>query len=265
MSNFKEKFFGLLAVMGALSFGVLNSSNVLGAEQQLADNGKTEYKIVLPADSSLTQRTAANELQSYFKQVTDAELPIVSSDSLDLGTELTKSGTVPQNIDCAGIEKKFQGVISQIPPVYSALKTDTVVNRAVELLSSRQQEDGGYTAFGEDEYNDGLSYETHKEDFELDPLVNEYYIRLLDLLRDEGIDVIIEQAPLNTASHEAISDEYFADYDDYIQGIAEKYPSFSVVKGVPEYDNSCFGDNNHLNRRGAERFSREIKEKWFTE
>lgn len=92
MSNFKEKFFGLLAVMGALTFGVLNSSNVLGAEHQLADNGKTEYKIVLPAAPSLTQRTAANELQSYFKQVTDAELPIVSSDSLDLANQADIAG-----------------------------------------------------------------------------------------------------------------------------------------------------------------------------
>ena len=47
-----------------------------------------------------------------------------TSVSLDLGTELVISGAVPKNIDCSEIEQKFQGVISQIPPAYSALKID---------------------------------------------------------------------------------------------------------------------------------------------
>ncbi|MBP5621477.1 MAG: hypothetical protein J6X44_05625, partial [Thermoguttaceae bacterium] len=48
------------------------------AELQLATSGKSDYKIVLPAEASPVQRSAANELQSYFKQVADAELPITS-------------------------------------------------------------------------------------------------------------------------------------------------------------------------------------------
>ncbi len=195
----------------------------------------------------------------YFNYLSAAEVLEVKKDAVRYGTKkvnhngsfadlLSFSLRLPNKYMDALITSRFNG------------------NRAANLKKyAAVREDGGYTAFGEDEYNDGLSYETHKEDFELDPLVDEYYIRLLDLLKDEGIDVIIEQAPLNTASHEAIRDEYFTDYDDYMQGIADRYPSFSVVRGVPEYDNSCFGDNNHLNRRGAEKFSREIKEKWFGE
>ena len=48
------------------------------ADLQLAVNGSSDYVIVLPADATAVQQTAANELQTYFKQVADAELPIVS-------------------------------------------------------------------------------------------------------------------------------------------------------------------------------------------
>lgn len=195
----------------------------------------------------------------YFNYLSAAEVLEVKRDALKYGTKkvnyngsladlLSFSLRLPNKYMDALVSSRFNG------------------NREANLKKyASVREDGGYTAFGEEEYNDGLSYETHKEDFELDLLVDEYYLKLLDLLRDNGVEVIIEQAPLNTASHEAIRDEYFADYDRYMQGIRERYPTFSVETGVPEYDNSYFGDNNHLNRRGAERFSKEIKEKWFGE
>ena len=74
---------------------------------------------------AVNKATKLISLATDFDKVYSGKIKLgFTSDSLDLGTELTKSGTVPQNIDCAGIEKKFQGVISQIPPVYSALKID---------------------------------------------------------------------------------------------------------------------------------------------
>lgn len=45
----------------------------------LFDNGKTDYKIVLCQDASVTERTAAEELRTYLKLVSGAEIPIISS------------------------------------------------------------------------------------------------------------------------------------------------------------------------------------------
>ncbi len=59
---------------------VLTLSDRLHAvEINLAKDGTSEYKIVLPDSPSPVQISAGNELQSFFKQVTDVELPIVSA------------------------------------------------------------------------------------------------------------------------------------------------------------------------------------------
>ena len=45
----------------------------------LFNNGKTDYKIVLFQDASITEKTAAEELRTYLKLVSGAEIPIISS------------------------------------------------------------------------------------------------------------------------------------------------------------------------------------------
>ena len=78
--------FNALTILGFVLFGlVLSSSQSRADEFRLAANGKSDYKIVVPNDPTPVQRTAANELQSYFKQITDAELPIIAENELASG------------------------------------------------------------------------------------------------------------------------------------------------------------------------------------
>lgn len=44
----------------------------------LFDNGKSKYKIVLSSEASTSEKTAADELQQYIKEISGAELPIVN-------------------------------------------------------------------------------------------------------------------------------------------------------------------------------------------
>ena len=74
---------------------------------------------------AIEKATKLISLATDFDKVYSGKIRLgFTSVSLDLGTELVISGAVPQNIDYAEIEKRFQGVISQIPPAYSALKID---------------------------------------------------------------------------------------------------------------------------------------------
>ncbi|MCR4589213.1 MAG: hypothetical protein K5668_00135 [Lachnospiraceae bacterium] len=125
------------------------------------------------------------------------------------------------------------------------------------------REEAGYTAFGEDEYNDELNYEAHKTEFDLSPMVDSYYRKMLDLLYSSGVEVIIEQAPVNRASDKETDENFYQGYASYMNDIEKSYPGTVVVKDVPVYDNSCFGDNNHMNRRGAEKYSRELAAKYY--
>ena len=123
--------------------------------------------------------------------------------------------------------------------------------------------DKGYTQFGDEEGNDKLNYETHHEIFDTSPLVTLYYSRLLEELEAAGCSVKIIQSPVNTASGEAITEEFYKGFSSMMEGIKADHPDFTVETEVPVYDNKYFGDNNHLNRAGAEVFTAEIRERYF--
>lgn len=70
--------------IGFLVILMVISSTCMADETQLmlAQEGKSDYVIVLPAEPAVTQQTAANELQTHLKQVTGVELPIISEADL---------------------------------------------------------------------------------------------------------------------------------------------------------------------------------------
>ena len=51
----------------------------------LFKNGQSEYAIVLCDDASVSEKTAAEELQAYLRQISGAELPLVNSEELEDG------------------------------------------------------------------------------------------------------------------------------------------------------------------------------------
>ncbi|MBR5482131.1 MAG: DUF4838 domain-containing protein [Bacteroidaceae bacterium] len=51
----------------------------------LFKNGQSEYAIVLCDDASVSEKTAAEELQAYLRQISGAELPLVNSKDLEDG------------------------------------------------------------------------------------------------------------------------------------------------------------------------------------
>ncbi len=124
------------------------------------------------------------------------------------------------------------------------------------------RKDLGYTVFGEAEETHDLNYETHHQEFDLSPLMDLYYIKLLGFLKDEGVEVIAAQAPMSASSSEALSDGFREGFASYMEKVADRYPEFTVETEIPVYEDSCFGDNNHLNRRGAEKYTLEFKGKY---
>ena len=54
----------------------------------LADGGKSEYRIVIAADASPSTQYAAKELQTFLKQISAAELPMVTDREAATGHEI---------------------------------------------------------------------------------------------------------------------------------------------------------------------------------
>lgn len=119
--------------------------------------------------------------------------------------------------------------------------------------------DLGYCEFGSDPGNDGESYEVHHKTFDADPLVLHYYDELLRLLYSNNVKITILQSPVNETSSKLITEDFRQGYADYLSSLEEKYQGITVYKEIPCYENRYFGDNNHLNRAGAEKYTTELR------
>ena len=58
------------------------------ADLVLAEGGKSEYRIVIAADASPSTQYAAKELQAFLKQISAAELPLVTDREAATGHEI---------------------------------------------------------------------------------------------------------------------------------------------------------------------------------
>lgn len=120
--------------------------------------------------------------------------------------------------------------------------------------------DMGYCEFGSAPGDDGWTHEVYHEYFDYSPLVVYYYERLIGLLSDNGVNVLVAQPPINQASADNMHEEFSGQYEAYMKKIAADYPDINMISDIPAYDNSLFGDSIHVNRKGAEEYTKELKE-----
>jgi hypothetical protein len=78
----------LLAMLMALAAFACSRSIAPAADLILTDSGKSDFRIVIAADAGPSTQYAANELQSFLKQISDAELPIVTDREPASGHEI---------------------------------------------------------------------------------------------------------------------------------------------------------------------------------
>ena len=123
------------------------------------------------------------------------------------------------------------------------------------------RKDLGYLEFGSAAGDDNENYEVHHEEFDSDELVIFYYEKLVDLLSDNNVKVLITQAPVNEASAEAMHQEFTEGFEAYMKELEyrRRYYNLTVESDIPVYPNEFYGDANHLNHRGAERYTEELR------
>ncbi|MDD3413171.1 MAG: hypothetical protein PHY47_04150 [Lachnospiraceae bacterium] len=192
----------------------------------------------------------------YFNYLTTPELLEVYQNALKFDDKVVLAGNPITDM----ISYKLRLPNKYLSAQYNAL----FFGRRNDNLSKYQsvEKDLGYSAFGTDKGNDGENYETHHEIFDQSLLVESYYYKLLQLCVDNDIRVFIEQSPVNQASYDLISNDFFDGYHEFLSEVSATYPSISINSEVIAYDNQYFGDNNHLNPDGAKIFTDSIKKKY---
>lgn len=122
--------------------------------------------------------------------------------------------------------------------------------------------DLGFTGYGTKESSGGLGFELEQEKFTLSALFDFYMRELLDLCKKEGIMAIYETMPVNEDTFKAVSESYVSDYLSYIKHLKADYGEFIIDEEFYNYTNDYFGDPNHLNKRGSERLTLYLRDKY---
>lgn len=120
----------------------------------------------------------------------------------------------------------------------------------------------GYGMFGRLDGCDGLSYECSYSSMDYGSemiLLSAYLQKLYELCESSGSKILLVQPALNEASYEAIDAGYVETYEAYIEMISGQCGNMKCETKLREYSNDYFGDVSHLNKKGAEKFSEEIK------
>lgn len=125
--------------------------------------------------------------------------------------------------------------------------------------------DKGYTEFGTDRGCDKPNYDTHFDWFDDLKFVDLYLEKIVDLCEVNDIRVINIMTPMNEASRDVMYPKYQSGYNRILRSIIEKYPDNVCETEFIYYDNIYFGDENHMNRDGAERFTLELSQRMFSE
>lgn len=152
-----------------------------------------------------------------------------------------------------------------LPNKYAtALKKSLFVTRRekTEQKYDMMVESKGYTMYGTAAQADGINGEAKVSDFSESDIITWYLGETFRLCETYGIQVVLEQTPMNETSYRILTPEFKEHYRSYMYGLAQQYPEVLIYPDFYCYPNDCFGDPSHLNTHGAQVFDDFLKQKY---
>lgn len=121
----------------------------------------------------------------------------------------------------------------------------------------------GQSYYGTADYSDSFNGEAKVTNFLPNRIITHYMLwELLSLCSDNNIHVIVKNMPMNEASYAILTDDFKTHYAQYMEALQSWYENFIFDTDLTAYPNDCFGDADHLNKKGTERFYQELKEEY---
>ena len=120
----------------------------------------------------------------------------------------------------------------------------------------------GHQFIGEKlERHSGLAYESGFESFRPSPLNDSYLGDILHLAREHSIQVMMIPMPLNETTLRALKPGFVDEYRNYVSRIQAEFPEIVAISIHEALPATAFGDPNHLNHSGAQRYTRLIADR----
>lgn len=155
----------------------------------------------------------------------------------------------------------------RLPNVYmrpilgSLIKPRTRENRAIYERTSKEK---GRLFHKNDHKERKTVYTPESRDKGFIPLKSLTFFteEIIQLCQKNNIPVFVEQMPMGNPGYRKLKENgYFSDYKTYLKTFQDKF-GIPVNYDVPLYEARYFQDDSHLNVKGAQKFTRELKEKY---
>lgn len=179
--------------------------------------------------------------------------------------EIAQNGAFAENEKRGAMFNFWQYKLCSPTKYYAAIKNAMFENRyevnqkeyEVAQKSKGQHYFGTEASFAPDNVTI-----TGKKHFQPLDIIDLHMQKAIQQCIDNGIQVIIEQHPINASTNANMSHEYKQEYMDYMKSLAEKYPDIIVNTEYNICDDDWLGDFSHLNQNGATQFTTQLKEKY---
>lgn len=179
--------------------------------------------------------------------------------------EIVKNGAFADEEKWPSILEFFQYKLCTPNKYYAAVKNALLENRyevnKTEYETSVKNKGQHYFGLETSFAPDNVTI-TGKKHFEVLPIIDLYMNKCIEQCEANGIQVIIEQHPINASTNANMNSDYKQEYLDYIKSLKEKYPNIIVNTEFKICDDDWLGDFSHLNENGATKFTEELREKY---
>ncbi len=179
--------------------------------------------------------------------------------------EIVENGAFSEEEKAKSIAKFLQYKLCSPNRYYPAIKNALFENR-YEI--NKKEYEIAQTSKGQHYFGTEPAFEpnnvtiTGKKHFQVLDIIDTYMHKCIQQCEENGIQLIIEQHPINESTYANMSQEYKQEYMDYMKNLQEKYPNILVNTEYNVCTSDWLGDFSHLNEKGATEFTLELKKKY---
>ncbi|WP_190810944.1 hypothetical protein [Flagellimonas sp. S3867] len=115
--------------------------------------------------------------------------------------------------------------------------------------------------FGRADFSNDLNVEAKRIDFSPKKVLISSLEKMFALAEKNSVTVMYVSLPMNRTSYRALSDEYREGVKQMDRALKRKHPEVEFINpALVYYDDTYFGDASHLNKKGREKFTFELKQ-----
>ncbi len=158
--------------------------------------------------------------------------------------------------------KNYSYSVSLPPYYFTAMIAGRFVERRaqnrVELALTLKQ--SGHHFFGMAPSTAVVPEDGYMTEFKPSPILNFYMDEVLRKLNGNGVEIDFLGTPVNPATFDMLPKSVVASFKEYLSSIAQRYANFHVLGDIVlVLPNDSFGDSEHVNPRGAEEWTSNVR------